>query len=293
MSKEDAKKEVEQLLQEYKAVKTDGTARQYSEEDTAKQFILPFFNALGWDIVRRDEVSAQDHIKGSGRSDYNFKINGVTQFFLEAKKLSTDLDNEEHAKQAINYSWNRGITYAILTNFEAIKVFNAQRVEKAELLDKLVFEIPCGEYISDFETLWLLSRESFTERRLDAFSEKHGKKEKSVSVATVVKKLNEDIQWARGRLTESFEVCNEKKHLSRDLIDEGVQKLLDRLLFLRVAEDRGVEPNILRNLLREAEQIKNKNETTPFQAMVATFRELHGVYDSDLFSRHTFEEWEK
>ncbi|MEK7170046.1 MAG: hypothetical protein AAB767_02040 [Patescibacteria group bacterium] len=292
MSKEGAKKEIESLLQEYRAVKAEGTAKRYSEEDTIKGFILPLFSALGWDIVKRDEVSSQDHIKGSGRPDYNFKINGITQFYLEAKKLSADLDDEEHAKQVINYSWNKGVTYSVLTDFEGIKVFNAQRIEKTDLMDKQVFEILCSDYITDFETLWLLSKESFLERRLDAYAEKHGKKEKSVSVVTVVKKLNEDIQWARARLTESFEVCNEKKHLSSDLVGEGVQKLLDRLLFLRVAEDRGVEPDTLKNFLREAERNQSENQTTHFQVMISKFRELDTIYDSNLFSPHPFEEWE-
>lgn len=292
MSKESVKKEIEKLLQEYRAVKAEGTARRYTEEDTIKGFILPLFNALGWDITKRDEVSSQDHIKGSGRPDYNFKINGITQFYLEAKKLSADLDDEEHAKQVINYSWNKGVTYSVLTDFEGIKVFNAQRIEKTDLMDKQVFEILCSDYINDFETLWLLSKESFLERRLDAYAEKHGKKEKSVSVATVVKKLNEDIQWARARLTESFEVCNEKKHLSSDLVGEGVQKLLDRLLFLRVAEDRGVETDTLKNFLREAERNQSENQTAHFQVMISKFRELDTIYDSNLFSPHPFEEWD-
>ena len=131
---------------------------------------------------------------------------------------------------------SRKPTWTTSPNFakEILSLSLFPRIEKVELIDKLVFEIPCGDYIKDFETLWLLSQGSFSERRLDAFAEKHGKKEKSISVATVIKKLNEDIQLARVRLTESFEACNEKRHLSRDLIGEGVQKLLDRLLFLRV-----------------------------------------------------------
>jgi len=76
-------------------------------------------------------------------------------------------------------------------------------------------------------------------------------------------------------------------NLSKDVIDEAVQKLLS-LIFLRVAEDREVEPNILKNLLREAEKSKIK----PFQAMSIIFRELDKIYNSNLFSPHPFESWE-
>lgn len=287
--REEIKKQIKDLVEKYESAKKTMGIRRYSEEDTVKDFILPLFNILGWNTSVKEEVSAQDHIKGSGRPDYTFKINGITQFYLEAKKLSADLDDEKFAFQAINYSWNKGITYAILTDFESIKVFNAQRIDKINLMDKLIFEIPYTKYIEEFDTLWHLSKPAFKDKKLDSLAEKFGKKEKSVSVSSVTKKLNEDIQWCRQQLTHSFEVCNKDKNIPKDLLDEGVQKLLDRLIFLRVAEDRDVEPNILKNLLRQAETAEG---SAPFQAMVSTFRELDKVYNSNLFSRHPFEEWE-
>ena len=39
--------------------------------------------------------------------------------------------------------------------------------------------------------------------------------------------------------TKELGQWNEK--IDPDLLDEGVQKLLDRLIFIRVAEDRGIE----------------------------------------------------
>ena len=289
MDKKLTKQNIQKLVDKYEAIKKDGRLRTYSEEDTIQGFILPLFEILGWDIRNKEEVSSQDHIKGSGRPDHTFKINGITQFYLESKKLNEDLDNEKFAFQTINYSWNTGVTYAILTDFEGIKVFNAQRIDKTELMDKLVFEISYDKYISDFETIFLLSKQSFKLKELDIFAEKYGKKEKSVQVATVIKKINEDIQDCREWLTKEFKSWNDKLNLSKDVIDEGVQKLLDRLIFLRVAEDREVEPNILKNLLREAEKSKSYK---PFQAMSVVFRDLDKIYNSNLFSPHPFESWE-
>ena len=289
MEKELAKQKIQEVVEKYRAEKAGNKLKNYTEQDTKNGFIEPLFKALGWDVSDRNEVSLEDHIKGSGRSDYNFRINGITQFYLEAKNLKVDLDDEKFSFQAINYSWNKGVTYAVLTDFEGIKVFNAQRIDKTDLMDKLVFELSYDKYISDFETLWLLSRESFQKKTLDEYAEKIGKKEKSVQVATVIKKINEDIQWCRERLTESFRSCNEKLNLKKDVIDEGAQKLLDRLIFLRVAEDREVEPNIFKDLLRQAENSKTDDL---FQAMISTFRDLDHIYDSNLFSEHAFEKWE-
>ncbi len=289
MDKEFVKQKIQKLIDKYEVIKKDGKLKTYSEEDTIQGFILPLFETLGWDIRNKEEVSSQDHIKGSGRPDHTFKINGITQFYLESKKLNEDLDNEKFAFQTINYSWNTGITYALLTDFEGVKVFNAQRIDKTDLMDKLVFELSYDKYISDFETLWYLSKESFQKKALDEYAEKIGKKEKSIQVATVIKKINEDIQDCREWLTSEFKSWNDKLNLSKDIIDEGVQKLLDRLIFLRVAEDREVEPNILKNLLREAEKSKSYK---PFQAMSVIFRELDKIYNSNLFSPHPFESWE-
>src|SRR3989344_1022200 len=289
IDKEITKQKIQELIEKYETEKVGNSLKNYTEQDTKNGFIEPLFKALGWDVSDRNEVSLEDHIKGSGRSDYNFRINGITQFYLEAKNLKVDLDDEKFSFQAINYSWNKGVTYAVLTDFEGIKVFNAQRIDKTDLMDKLVFEIFYDKYISDFETLWLLSKKSFQKKELDTFAEKYGKKEKSISVVTVIKKLNEDIQEFREWLNRQFKNSNEKLNLSKDVIDEGVQKLLDRLIFLRVAEDREVESNILKNLLREAEKSKSYE---PFQAMTDIFRQLDKIYDSNLFSKHPFEGWE-
>jgi len=289
MNRELVKQKIQKLVDKYETIKKGGKLKTYSEEDTIQGFILPLFEIFGWDTRNKEEVSSQDHIKGSGRPDHTFKINGIIQFYLESKKFNEDLDNEKFSFQTINYSWNTGVTYAVLTDFEGIKVFNAQRIDKTELMDKLVFELSHDKYITDFETLWHLSKESFQKKTLDEYAEKIGKKEKSIQIATVIKKINEDIQDCREWLTKEFKSWNEKLNLSKDVIDEGVQKLLDRLIFLRVAEDREVEPNILKNLLREAEKSKSYK---PFQAMSVVFRDLDRIYNSNLFSPHPFESWE-
>jgi len=289
IDKEITKQKIQELIEKYETEKVGNSLKNYTEQDTKNGFIEPLFKALGWDVSDRNEVSLEDHIKGSGRSDYNFRINSITQFYLEAKNMKVDLDDEKFSFQAINYSWNKGVTYAVLTDFEGVKVFNAQRIDKTDLMDKLVFELTYDKYISDFETLWLLSKDSFQKKTLDEYAEKIGKKEKSIQVATVIKKINEDIQDCREWLTKEFKSWNEELNLSKDMIDEGVQKLLDRLIFLRVAEDREVEPNILKDLLRQAERSKGYEV---FRAMSDIFRKLDIIYDSNLFSPHPFENWE-
>ncbi|MDP3934995.1 MAG: hypothetical protein Q8Q46_02155, partial [Candidatus Giovannonibacteria bacterium] len=285
MSQSEAKEKIKNLIDKYEKVKNAGRLRSYTEEETKKDFILPLFEALGWSVFDKEEVSAEESIKSSGRVDYGFYLNGRPKFYLEAKPLKADLNKEVFADQAIKYSWNRGVTWAILTDFENIKVFCAQEIDKY-LAAKFFFEIPYSQYLERFDQLWWLSKEAFTEDILDKEAEKVGKKLHKVPVSEL---LYKDLGKARDILTETLRICN--SNVSKDLLDEGVQKLLNRLIFLRVAEDRGIEPNILTILMREAEAQKSSGQI--YKAMVSKFRELDKIYDSNLFSKHPFEDWEE
>jgi hypothetical protein len=70
----------------------------YNETQTRREFIDPFFIALGWDVTNEQgyaeaykDVVHEDALK-IGRAtktpDYSFRIGGVRKFFLEAKKPS-------------------------------------------------------------------------------------------------------------------------------------------------------------------------------------------------------------
>ena len=286
MNRESAKQTVKDLIEKYERVKSEGVLKDYNEEETKKDFIIPLFSALGWNMHSKHEVTAEELISND-RADYGFYINGRPKFYLEAKKISANLHRVEFADQSIKYAWNKGVTWAVLTDFESIKVFCAQNIDK-DLTDKLFFEIPYQDYLERFDQLYLLSKESFETGFLDKEAEKFGKKLLRVSVT---EKLARDLNECRELLTKGLSACNEKKQLSRDLIDEGVQKLLDRILFLRVAEDRGIEADTLNGLLRQAKA--QYNSKTFFQAMITKFRELDEIYNSNLFSPHPFEEWEE
>lgn len=284
-----AKESVKNLVEKYQKAAELGHIKKYTEEDIKKGFILPLFDALGWDTRDREEVSSEEHIKSSGRVDYGFYLNGRPAFYLEAKSPKTDILREDHAKQAIKYSWNKGATWAVLTNFERLIIFNAQDT-KSSLADKRLFSIPHNEFIAEFDKLWLLSKSSFIANELDRYAEKIGKKYERVPITAL---LYKDLNECRELLTKSLAEWNSELKTKRDLLDEGVQKLLDRLIFIRVAEDRGVEPLTLLPLVREWENSKTKNEIPLYTSMAKKFRELDPVYDSNLFQEHPFEKWEE
>lgn len=285
MDQKEAREKVARLVERYDKL-TPAQIKEYKEEDTKKGFIEPLFEALGWDIRDREEVSTEETIVSAGRVDYSFKINGRVKFYLEAKPLRADLNTEKYAKQAIRYAWNKDVDWAVLTDFETVKIFYSQDID-ASLWHNLYFEIPHSELVERFDELWVLSKESFEKDLIDEEARKRGKKLQKVSVTNL---LYKDLNKARELLTDGLNQCN--PGLDDELLDEGVQKLLDRIIFLKVAEDRGLEPSTLMPLIRQ-HQTSSKLGQSPYESMIEKFRELDKTYNSDLFTEHPFEKWDE
>lgn len=291
MDKGAAKKEIERLVERFRQVEQTGELKRYSEEDTKKNFIMPLFRTLGWD-VDGPEVSSEESIVGK-RVDYGFYIDRHIQFYLEAKAAKEDTEQEKFANQAISYSWNKGTTWAVLTNFKLLEIFNAEDAT-ASIHSKRFKSIPYNEYAERFDELWLLSKEACAQKLLDKEAEKAGKKSKRVSVTA---KLVEDLNEARALLSRMFITWNPKLELAKNphLLDEGVQRVLDRLIFIRVAEDRGIEEPTLQPLVREweAKREAGKEDKLLYQAMEEKFREFDGIYNSNIFAPHPSDTWEE
>jgi len=99
---------IKELISKYEEIKKSGEIKRYNEESTKKDFILPLFEALGWNVYNRgkrnDSISAEETISKK-RVDYGFRINGIPKFFLEAKSIKEENieDNSKYISQAIDY----------------------------------------------------------------------------------------------------------------------------------------------------------------------------------------------
>ena len=88
-----------ELTSKYEQIKKSGEFKKYNEESTKKDFILPLFEALGWNVYNRgkrnDSISAEETISKK-RVDYGFRISGIPKFFLEAKSLKEENIQTNH-----------------------------------------------------------------------------------------------------------------------------------------------------------------------------------------------------
>ncbi len=279
MNKQEAKQQIQKLVEKYQRVAEAGKIKSYNEAQTRNEFIEPLFEFLGWDmrnLATDNEVTTEENISG-GRVDLAFRLGNIPVMFLEAKAMKVDLDEWKWAEQAINYSWNKSVTWAILTDFEIIKIFNAE-IPPKNISQNLFIEIKCQDYVDRFEQLWLLSKESFEQKLLDKEAQKWGK---LTTRKQVGEKLFEDLMSWRVSLTKDFKKQNT---LTDEELDEGVQRILDRLIFIRTAEDRKIEPNVLIGILRGG-------KTDLYKQFVKVFRDFDVDFNSKLFAYHYCEEW--
>ncbi len=276
-----AQTEVRGLVERYRTL--GQAVRSYSEARTVNEFVIPLFAALGWDVRNvhtPDEVIPEETVS-RGRVDWAFRLRSVPRFFLEAKRPSASLDVPEPAHQAINYAYNKGVTWALLTNFEAIRVYNAEW-DAPNPNQNLFYELNWTEYASD-ERLWWLSREAMAAGILDAEATKIGKRLRKTPVG---ERLFGDLLTYRGMLRNYLTAYNEE--VATDEIDQAVQRLLDRLIFIRTAEDRRIEEYHLRPLVRRLQDAKKIGNL--WKDVLGLFREFDGHYDSQLFMRQRLDE---
>lgn len=287
MDIEAAKQKIQALIVKYDHVKTEGRISKYNEENTKAEFIEPLFEALGWDVrntYHPDEVTREEKIS-KDRVDYSFRINGIPKFFLEAKALRENLDNPKFAEQAINYSWHKGCTWAVLTDFEAVKIFNAEW-RTTDFSQNRLKTLQYYEFIDKFDELWLLSRESFEKGLLDKEAEKWGKKTKK---SPVDKQLLADFTHFREILSKNMAKLNQNKKLTQEELDEATQRILDRLMFIRFCEDKELEEKKLISNLREWESKGKGQLVKGIRDVYAYFDKL---YNSKIFAKHLCDDLE-
>jgi type I restriction-modification system DNA methylase subunit len=271
---------IENLVQKHQSL-TDDERRQYNEANTQNHFIIPLFEALGWNFADVNQVSAEEKIS-RGWVDYAFRLDGLPRFFLETKRLDEDLSDPRWIRQAIDYAWTKGVTWAVLSNFKELIVFNAEWKEENPLRATFI-RFNVDTYLTDIERLWWLSRTETQQRRLDREAEQVGKKAHKEPVTEL---LFADLKAWRAQLVRHLRAYNQAYAPAQ--IDEAVLRILNRLIFIRTAEDREAEPPRLLPLLRELADRKRMGQLP--QALTQLFRELDTTYNSDLFAEHFSEQ---
>jgi type I restriction-modification system DNA methylase subunit len=223
---------------------------KYNETQLRREFIDPFFKALGWDVDNEKgyaeaykDVIHEDAIRIGGATkapDYCFRIGGTRKFFLEAKKPSVSIKNDVHpAYQLRRYAWSAKLPLSILTDYEEFAVYDC-RVKPAQTdsaATARVMYLSFNEYAHRWQEIAdIFSREAVLKGSFDKYAESNKAKKGTAEVDAAFLK---EIEGWRDELARSIALRNPRL-LQRDL-NFSVQRTIDRLIFLRICEDRAIE----------------------------------------------------
>jgi len=233
----------EQQLDAYKS-------GQYNETQVRREFLDPFFKALGWDIDNVEgyaeaykDVIHEDSIKigeAAKAPDYCFRIGGTRKFFLEAKKPSVDIKHDVHpAFQLRRYAWTTKLPLSVLSDFEEFAVYDCR--VKPDQNDNAatarVLYVTFREYPQRWgEIAAIFSREAVLKGSFDKFAESSKLKR---GTADVDEEFLQTIETWRKELAQNLALRN--KHLTQRELNFAVQRIIDRIIFLRICEGRGIE----------------------------------------------------
>jgi hypothetical protein len=226
---------------------------EYNEAQLRVDFINPLLYALGWDVENREgrheayrEVVYEDAVKVGGTSkapDYGFYIGGRAgqrKFFLEAKRPSVAIRLDPvPAFQLRRYARSAELPLSILTNFKDFIVYDTRY--KPDPKDKpttaAILTVKYTEYPERWDEIAsIFSRDAVLRGSFDKYAA--GKRKRGME--PLGDDFLEDIERWRKLLAKDIAANNPQ--LSVEDLNFAVQRTIDRILFLRICEDRGIEP---------------------------------------------------
>ncbi|WP_163445083.1 Eco57I restriction-modification methylase domain-containing protein [Flavobacterium columnare] len=278
---------IKQLIEKYRADRDYYLTSKYNETLLRSDFLDPFFELLGWDIknnagkpTNEREVILEEALKAnasehSKKPDYTFRLFSERKFFLEAKKPCVSIEsNNDTAKQVRRYGFTAKLKISVLSNFEYLIIYDTSvKVEKDDNhIKALVKKYHYTEYESKFEEIkQLLGKESVYSGAFETEWKEIESKINQYSIDNLF--LNQINEW---RKVLGTEIYKHDPKIDEQQLNDIVQSYLNRVLFLRVCEDRNLED--YQTLLKFA----NRND---FKALIKKFEEADKRYNSGLFDQ--------
>jgi type I restriction-modification system DNA methylase subunit/predicted type IV restriction endonuclease len=251
VTKEQALEKIKSLVERFNEQIEYYKKGEYNETQTRRDFIDPFWKALGWDVDNESgcaesyrEVIHEDRVKVGGATkapDYSFRLAGGKRlFFLEAKKPSVVIKDETApAYQVRRYGWSAKMPISVITDFEEFAIYDCST--KPKETDKAsngrIKYLTYLDYLKEFDFIWhTFSKEYVLKGSFDKYITSDKNKKGTTTVdAEFLQSLD---KW---RVELAVNIALRNKNINEDELNFIVQHTIDRIIFLRIAEDRSAE----------------------------------------------------
>jgi hypothetical protein len=278
---------IKQLIDKYEADRNFYLTNKYNETLLRSDFLDPFFELLGWDIennagksTNEREIILEEALKAnasehSKKPDYTFRLFSERKFFLEAKKPCVAIEvSNDTAKQVRRYGFTAKLKISVLSNFEYLIIYDTSvKVDEADNYNKaLIKKYHYTEYESKFEEIKnLLGKDAVYSGAFDSEWQTIETKLNQYSIDTLF--LQQFNEW---RKLLGSEIYKHQPKIKEQELNDIVQSYLNRILFLRVCEDRNLED--YQTLLAFA-------NASDFKALIKKFEKADKHYNSGLFDQ--------
>lgn len=271
-----APRTIEQLVEKFHRGIEFYKSPDYNETQVRVEFVNPLFTALGWPVTDSRVVAHEARVLVDGkpkRPDYAFYIHGTARFFVEAKKPFVNLkDNPESAYQVRRYGWSARLPVSHLTDFEEFNLYDCRfRPDQKDPAHKSRLRyFHYEQYLDQWDEIEaLLAYDAVREGSLEALVEET----KVRGALPVDASFLQEIERWREMLAK--DIALHQPDLTHRELNHAVQMTIDRIVFLRICEDRGIEPyaNLKRFGTREG----------AYEELKRLFRHADSKYNSGLF----------
>ena len=303
-------KQIEKDIKKLANLNVDKYVRKASgacEENVKIKIVIPLLELLGYNS--QQDMDFEHHVRNR-KADIALLFGNKPKLFVESKDLDENLDN--HIHQALDYAFNKGVEWVILTNGLEIRVYKSF-IPYIPSEDRLIFTTTLSNLPQSFNALFeLVSKEHLQDAK------KLTEKVESIRENITTKILIEDLAECRKRLANDlfiqfkarYDSDSEFKKIIDDwaiavkmnisdpgliekLCREGAYTLINRVLFLRICEDKGhIKAKLSKNAIakwREMVEDPSKMLGIAFEEIGESFE---GLYKSPLFDSINFEDIE-
>jgi len=275
------------------------------EENVKVKIVIPLLELLNYSP--QQDMDFEHHIENK-RADVALMLDNKPKLLVETKDLDESLDN--HVDQALEYAYNKGVEWVILTNGLEIRLYKSF-IPNIPKKDRLLFTTTLQKLPQSFDALFeLIAKEHLQEAR------KLTERAESIRESITAKILIEDLALCMERLfrdlVSQFKIRYETDEKFKKIIDgwatdvkmdisdpnlieklcrEGAYTLINRVLFLRICEDKG---HIKAKLSKDAITKWREMVENPSNLLNIAFKEIgerfEGLYKSPLFDSINFED---
>ncbi|MBR2109464.1 MAG: Eco57I restriction-modification methylase domain-containing protein [Ruminococcus sp.] len=276
--------QVNELVQTYCDNYQEYQRPTYNETQVRVDFVNRFFQLLGWDVDNErglpqhlrevtheaTVIVEENGVHRSKKPDYSFRVGTEVLFFLEAKKPAVNISVDvAPAFQLRRYGWSGNLKISVLTNFTDLYIYDCsiRPREGDDIGVAMIAHYHFDEYVEKFSEIYrLLSKESV----IDGVFERQYE-----NIQGAIRREPFDLyfleQIRSWRKTFGEDILQNNPDIDNETLNIFVQRILNRIIFLRICEDRCLE------------NYESLRIITTYQELKALFNSADQKYDSGLF----------